>query len=142
MRVCYGISLLLLLKSSSKAVSIYASTSDQFQLDQIHHSFKTRDKCHYNTNKGGICCPKIDSRRKIKRITMVDKNAFQWDGYRPLVDRIPACTAWGGGLPSGSVCPWGVSDHGGCLPRDVSAQRGVSQHAIEHTLPMWTDRHL
>ena len=24
------------------------------------------------------------------------KNAFQWDAYRPLVDRIPACTAGGG----------------------------------------------
>ena len=45
------------------------------------------------------------------------------------------------------VCPVGVSAHGGCLTMGgvcpgMSAQRGVSQHAIEHTPPMWTDRHL
>ena len=40
----------------------------------------------------------------------VDKNAFQWDAYRPPVDRM-----WGGGyLPGmGDVCP------GGCLPRGL-----------------------
>ena len=26
-----------------------------------------------------------------------DKNAFQWDTYRPLVDCILACTGWEGG---------------------------------------------
>ena len=39
-------------------------------------------------------------------------NAFQWDAYRPLVDRIPACTAQGG-----------VSGQGVC----------VSQHAMGQT---------
>ena len=34
------------------------------------------------------------------------KNAFQWDAYRPLVDRIPACTAQGG------VCPGGYLSRG------------------------------
>ena len=29
--------------------------------------------------------------------TNVNKNAFQWDAYRPLVDRIPACTWQEGG---------------------------------------------
>ena len=43
-----------------------------------------------------------------------DKNAFQWDAYRPLVDRIPACNAQGGG----GVCPGGVCP-GGCLPGRV-----------------------
>ena len=28
---------------------------------------------------------------------MLNKNAFQWDAYRPFVDRIPACTVAGGG---------------------------------------------
>ena len=38
-----------------------------------------------------------------------NKNAFQWDAYRPLVDRIPACTAERGGSASG---PGGVSASG------------------------------
>ena len=35
-----------------------------------------------------------------------NKIAFQRDAYRPLVDRIPACTA-GGCLPGGDACPGG-----------------------------------
>ena len=46
----------------------------------------------------------------------MNKNAFQWDAYRPLVDRVPASTAQGG-----------VSAQGGCLPG------GVSQHAMGQT---------
>ena len=42
-----------------------------------------------------------------------NKNAFQWDAYRPLVDRIPAYTVQGG------VCLGGVSAPWGCLPRGV-----------------------
>ena len=38
---------------------------------------------------------------------VINKIAFQWDAYRPLVDRVPACTARG------------------CQPRGVSGQ-GVS----------------
>ena len=59
----------------------------------------------------------------------VNKNALQWDAYRPLVDRIPACTAWGC-LPGG-VCLGGVCPDGGYL----------SQHEMGQT-PLWTDRHL
>ena len=48
-----------------------------------------------------------------------DKNAFQCDAYRPLVDRIPACTAQGECLPRGclprGVSAWGCLP-GGCLP--------------------------
>ena len=32
---------------------------------------------------------------------MINKNAFQWDAYRPIVDRIPACTAQGECLTRG-----------------------------------------
>ena len=32
-----------------------------------------------------------------------NKNAFQWDEYRPLVDRIPACTVVGGVYLPGGV---------------------------------------
>ena len=46
-----------------------------------------------------------------------NKNAFQWDTYRPLVDCIPACTGKGGCIPAftgqGGVCPGGVC-LGGC----------------------------
>ena len=55
------------------------------------------------------------------------KNAFQWEAYRPLVDRILARTGQGG------VCPGGVCLGGrGVYP---SMQWG-------QTLPLWTDRHL
>ena len=69
------------------------------------------------------------------------KNAFQWDAYRPLVDRIPACTVvrgctclggncprgctcWGVYLPGGT-CLGGVYLPGGCTCRGVPAKRGV-----------------
>ena len=52
----------------------------------------------------------------------VYKNAFQWDAYRSLVDRIPACTARGdvywGGVSARGVSAWGWSR--------VSALWGVS----------------
>ena len=38
-------------------------------------------------------------------VTCKHKNAFQWDAYRPLVDRIPACTMAGGTCPGGCACP-------------------------------------
>ena len=68
----------------------------------LHHG-QTFSKSHYCTNK----------------------NAFQWDAYRPLVDLIPACTVAGGGwegvylprgvyLPGGCTCPGWVYLPGGC----------------------------
>ena len=51
---------------------------------------------------------------------MLNKIAFQWDAYRPLVDCIPACTAQSGVyLPGGRYLPRGY------LPGDVAAQGGV-----------------
>ena len=43
-----------------------------------------------------------DKRHRFKHIK--NKDAFQWDAYRPLVDRIPACT-------EGGVCPGVASQH-------------------------------
>ena len=45
---------------------------------------------------------------------MLNKNAFQSDAYRPLVDHIPACTGQGAMYPS---MHWvgGVYQVGGCL---------------------------
>ena len=76
-----------------------------------------------------------------------NKNAFQWDAYHPLVDRIPACTAKGRGLyPSmhwargcvsqhalgRGVSALGVSAQGGCLPGGVClwSQRGCLPRAL------------
>ena len=62
-----------------------------------------------------------------------NKNAFQWDAYSPLVGRIPACTAHGGG----GVCTGGVGDlsaQGGVCTGGV--WRGLSQHALRHTPPV------
>ena len=52
-----------------------------------------------------------------------NKKAIQWDAYGPLVDRFPAQVE--GCLPRGGVCPGA----------GVSAQDGVSQHAMEQTSP-------
>ena len=41
-----------------------------------------------------------------------NKNAFQWDAYRPLVDRIPACIVQGAVSAQGGVCTGGVSARG------------------------------
>ena len=55
----------------------------------------------------------------------LNKNAFQWDAYRPLVDRIPACTGQGWGVSQHAlgmgVCIPACTGEGGCLPlvRDV-----------------------
>ena len=51
-------------------------------------------------------------------ICTMHKNAFQWDAYRPLVNRIPACTV-AGGVPAqeGVYLPGGVY-----LPKGVPAQ--------------------
>ena len=46
-----------------------------------------------------------------------NKNAFQWDAYRPLVDRIPACTVQGGVYPS---MHWA----GGCVSQHALGRRG------------------
>ena len=59
-----------------------------------------------------------------------DKNAFQWDAYRPLIDRIPACNVQGvypsmhrarGCLPGGCL-------PGECLPREICL--GVSAQGV------------
>ena len=52
----------------------------------------------------------VTLRADTQDVSISKKNAFQWDAYHPLVDRIPACTGQGG------VCPGE-----GCLPRGVSA---------------------
>ena len=52
----------------------------------------------------------------------LNKIAFQWDTYHPLVDRIPACTG------QGDVCPGGCVPRG-CLPRG-GVCRGVSAQEV------------
>ena len=57
----------------------------------------------------------------------LNKNAFQWDAYHPLVDCIPACTEQRGVYPSmhwaRGVCPGWVSAKRGCLPGGVCLGR-------------------
>ena len=71
---------------------------------------------------------------------MRNKNAFQWDAYRPLVDRMLECASRGGlvlgGPPGGRVCSGGgviparggsPCPRGGVVPAwGVSLPRGVS----------------
>ena len=54
------------------------------------------------------------------KILIQNENAFQWDAYCPLVDRIRACTVAGGGyllkgvyLPGQCTCPMGCTCPGG-----------------------------
>ena len=49
---------------------------------------------------------------KISSIRPMNKIAFQQDAYRPLVDRIPTCTAQGGCLPGRGCLPRGMPTRG------------------------------
>ena len=60
-----------------------------------------------NRGRGGSQLPEYVHYYKLSIVDRLNKNAFQWDAYRPLVDHISACSMLGGG----------------CLPRGVSAQR-------------------
>ena len=68
----------------------------------------------------------LQERNETNRLEIsLNKNAFQWDAYHPLVDRIPVCTgqrvyvsqhalgrgvsAQGGVYARGCVSAWGVS---------------------------------
>ena len=77
----------------------------------------------------------------------INKNAFLWDAYHPLMTVggcIPACTGQGVSAEwvsaRGGFCPgvpaWGVSAWGflpgGCLPGGVSAQGGVCHTKGRH----------
>ena len=74
--------------------------------------------------------------KSLHRVYSKNKNAFQWDAYRPLVDRIPAYTVQGAYLNRGGVPAWGIPA-AGCLPGVC-----VSQHAMGQTSTLWKDRHL
>ena len=53
-----------------------------------------------------------------------NKNAFQWDAYRPLVDHIPACTG-----QEGCVCIPACTRQGVCVSQHVLG-RGVSAQGV------------
>ena len=98
------------------------------------------------------------SKLSTKRtVSINNKNAFQWDAYRPLVDRIAACTVAGGYTCPGGTCPGG----GGIPAQWVPAQGGVNAWGctclggvpvwrsvpawggyLPWFSPLWTDRHL
>ena len=87
-----------------------------------------------------------------------NKNAFQWDAYRPLVNHMlqsasrGACCSWGGvSGPRGCLVwggvsgPRGVAGPGGCLVRGGVCSQGdgyPSMHWGRHPFPLWTDRRL
>ena len=75
---------------------------------------------------GRLKCQNLP-RGGVPRNNMVgNKNAFQWDAYRPLVDRIPACTVAGGTCPGGEPAQGGCTYPGGCTSLGgVPAQGGV-----------------
>ena len=76
---------------------------------------------------------------------LMNKNAFQWDVYRPLLDHIPAWEGgmyssmhwvgvypskhWAGGVCLGDVCP------GGCLPREGVCLGGLPRGCGRHPPP-------
>ena len=86
---------------------------------------QTTYQFRYSVNKLHFACTPGRSRN------IINKNALQWDAYRPLVDNIPACTVGRGRVSTGQVgclplgegvsaqgcvCP-GMCLPGGCLPR-------------------------
>ena len=87
----------------------------------------------------------ITYKKKMEN-TIQNKNAFQWDAYRPFVDCISACTVAGMGgylpggyLPSGWTCRGGGVSARGYLPRGRVPARRVY---LPRYSPLWTDRHL
>ena len=80
-----------------------------------------------------------------------NKNAFQRDAYRPLVDRIPACTVamgvpawghvltWGVYLPGGCTCPRGCTSPGVYLPGGVTAW-GCTCPGVPYQVPIPCER--
>ena len=89
-----------------------------FRMICFHHNAME----HNRSSKPGFVngegrCP--SRRRPVhSQYALINKNAFQWDAYRPLVDCTPACAVAGGapargGVPArrGCTCP------GGYLPR-------------------------
>ena len=67
-----------------------------------------------------------------------NKNAFQQDAYRPLVDRIPACIA--GGVPGpGGYLVWGVYLVQGGVPGPEGVPAGGTSKYVLSPLPLWTE---
>ena len=57
-----------------------------------------------------------------KLSTFTDKNAFQLDAYRPLVDRmLESASRGGGGCSRGVSAPGGVCSQGGGIPACTEA---------------------
>ena len=54
------------------------------------------------------------SQANLKVKLQINKNAFQWDAYRPLVDRIRNIHRGGGVSAQGGVYPGGVCPRGFC----------------------------
>ena len=62
----------------------------------------------------------------VLKTNMKNKNAFQWDAYRPRVDRISQHALRRGGVSAlGGICSWGgIWSWGVSAPGGVSAPRG------------------
>ena len=81
---------------------------------------------HDDIGKSCICLQYLVLEPKV----LCNKIAFQWDAYRPLVDRIPACTSQEGG----GVCPEeGVSAQGGVSAQTPPENRQVQKHYLAAT---------
>ena len=64
-----------------------------------------------------------------------NKNAFQWDAYCPLVDRIPACTVGGVYLSGGVYLPGGVSAWECTCPGTPPSVNRMTDRCKNITLP-------
>ena len=95
-----------------------------FDPERLFTSMNGRNKhCYVCMHLTSCLAVQMIASRPNKYNYILNKNAFQWDAYRPLVDRIPACTVQAGclpreGLPRG-VSAREVSAWGECLPRGV-----------------------
>ena len=67
-----------------------------------------------------------------------NKNAFQWDAYRPLVDRIPACTAQKGVSTQGVSAQGGVYPGGGVCPGRGNSMQWGRDPPVDRQTPVKT----
>ena len=79
-----------------------------------------KDLLHYHPQRRYLGCKILTAWTKKSD----KKNAFQWDAYRPLVDRIPTCSG-------GCTCPGRVYLlRGVYLPGGVPAQGGCTYQGV------------
>ena len=101
-----------------------------------HWKWPSFNCCKILAISGNFVLESIYTKRQRQRcndacdsVLIENKNAFQWDSYRPLIDRMPGGVCYGGGVSA----PKGVSAMG------VLLLRGGIPVCTEADHPLWIE---